>query len=293
MMEKTILYIISAILTVALVIVLSKKTENVEKNKELMQETNLEKSTIEGEQYMWVSLTVSESKRLIAKGLMQYEPVKERLHSGEMIVTRGTTNHYFREELLGAAHPKGEFLTGNIQPKGKKFTPNLERHFAEMYLKDGIVQELSYDAALEQISVGALLFKGANQINYTLGQAVVLIGASTGGTTAKLLPHVESGKAKLIIPVGLEKNSSYNLVDLANDFSEKRKGSLRMFVLPGELFTEIEALKQFANVEVLQIASGGINGAEGAVSLSIRGTAEELAKAKLILNEIHGEVPFY
>lgn len=47
-----------------------------------------------------VNLTVSEGKRLIAKGIMAMPSVKEKLEKGMIIVTKGTTNTYIAEELL-------------------------------------------------------------------------------------------------------------------------------------------------------------------------------------------------
>ena len=50
---------------------------------------------------MTVSLTVSESKRLIAKGIAQHPAVKAALENGIVAVAKGTTNAYVAEELLG------------------------------------------------------------------------------------------------------------------------------------------------------------------------------------------------
>ena len=44
-------------------------------------------------------LTVSESKRLIAKGIAANKDVKDRLENGIVIITLGTTNTYLAEEL--------------------------------------------------------------------------------------------------------------------------------------------------------------------------------------------------
>ena len=46
-------------------------------------------------------LTVSESKRLIAKGISANKEVKDRLENGIVIITLGTTNTYLAEELAG------------------------------------------------------------------------------------------------------------------------------------------------------------------------------------------------
>ena len=48
-----------------------------------------------------VVLTVSEGKRLIAKGIAEYQPVIEALHKGWVAVAKGSTNAYVVEELGG------------------------------------------------------------------------------------------------------------------------------------------------------------------------------------------------
>lgn len=52
-------------------------------------------------------LTVSESKRLIAKGIAANKDVKDRLENGIVIITLGTTNTYLAEELAGLSAPRG------------------------------------------------------------------------------------------------------------------------------------------------------------------------------------------
>ena len=294
-MNTKTLYLIIAILTVAVVFLLNKSMQNKNESPKAAGATvpQVGQEQVAGECYMWTSLTVSESKRLIAKGLMRYAPVAENLREGELIVTKGSTNHYFYEELMGRTIEKGSFLLGNIQPKGRKFEPQIEAFNDELYLKNGAQQHLSLPKALEQMQEGALVFKGANLINYARKQATVLVGHPTGGTAGKILPYIQKGIAKLIIPVGLEKNTSEDLEKLAEKFKEKRKDALRIISLPGELFTEIEAIQQFAKVEILQIAAGGLNGAEGAVTLNIRGTEEEVAKVQALLSDIQGEKAFY
>ncbi len=255
--------------------------------------TEREGSEVAGESYMWTSLTVAQSKRLIAMGLARYEEVSNALKSGEIIVARGSTNHYLMEEFAGVSVDHGAFLTGNIQPMGKRYTPSDIELVSDAYFKDGVMEHINLADGLSRLSKGALLFKGANMINYDKGQASLLIGHPEGGTLALMKPYIESGVAKLIIPVGLEKNSSYDLEALSADFQEKRAGALRIFMMPGELFTEIEAIRQFADVDVRQIASGGLNGAEGAVSLSVRGSEAEVAKVKALMDSLSDEPAFY
>ena len=62
--------------------------------------------------------------------------------------------------------------------------------------------------------------------------------------------------------------------------------------MPGEIFTEIEAVQQFADVEVYPLASGGIAGAEGAVMLAVKGSPVEVEKALTAVEAVLGEPAF-
>ncbi|TKG89385.1 hypothetical protein EYV94_25510 [Puteibacter caeruleilacunae] len=245
----------------------------------------------------WVSLTVSESKRLIGRGLREYKPIKENLKNGQIIIARGSTNTYVAEELLNDSIQHGRFLTGRITPQKNYKRKRFKNAIAEIYLKAGEHVEMSFDEALTNLKEGAIVLKGANVLNYHEKSAAVLIGHPTGGTIGKMLPVIKDNRARLIIPVGLEKNISAPMAQLLDKHKNKLenvgRSVPRIWPLPGEVFTEIEAIKQFADVEVYQLASGGLAGAEGAVSLVIEGNKSEVEKALNIVNDIQGEPSFY
>ena len=64
-----------------------------------------------------VVLTVSESKRLIAKGLAAMPAVQSALSGGTVAVAKGTTNGYLVEELLGKKIDKLHYVTGRTMPR--------------------------------------------------------------------------------------------------------------------------------------------------------------------------------
>ncbi|QHI70614.1 hypothetical protein [Tichowtungia aerotolerans] len=242
-----------------------------------------------------VTLTVSEGKRLIAKGLAHYAPVVEKLQQGTIIICRGSSNTYVAEELLRTNLTPGAFLTGRIQPAVA--TPfKVDEPLGEIVLKNGGWQpEMKYLDGLRSMQSDDIIFKGANLVNYSDRTAAVCVGHPTGGTMGMFLPFVEEQGLRLIIPVGLEKQTSQNLVELeekSRSDHELNKKVPWLKVLPGEIFTEIEAIQQFADVDVYQIASGGISGAEGAVTLAIKGTPSEVKKALNAVQAVYGESVF-
>ncbi|MBW2465739.1 MAG: hypothetical protein JRF02_00420 [Deltaproteobacteria bacterium] len=241
-------------------------------------------------------LTVSEGKRLIAKAIAQMPEVKEALSGGMVIIAKGTTNTYVAEEIVGRKIEHGAYVYGRTHPQkgGKRLNPG--ESISEFILVNGKVQkDLSLSDAVKKLKRGDVVLKGANALDYQTKNAGVLAGSSTGGTTGTFLPYVVARKAHLIIPVGLEKQVAGNPVDIARMMKEPTtpiNGVPSMFLLPGQIVTEIEALKILAEVEVYQVAAGGIGGAEGAVRLLIRGSRSDVEKALQAVEQIQGEPPF-
>lgn len=240
-------------------------------------------------------LTVSESKRLIAKGIAANKEVQDRLKNGIVIITLGTTNTYIAEELAQLSAPRGSFVTGRIYPSSKEdFAKGLKRQ-SEIVLIQGKVTDISYTDALARMHANDIVFKGANMVNYAKRQAAVCVGAPDGGTVAKLRKYTDQGKGRWIVPIGLEKETTqdlFELQELVNNSTRRDKGTVRLNATQDNIYTEIEALKEFAQVDVFVTAKGGVDGAEGGVSLLICGNKQEVEKAKSIINQISGEPTF-
>ncbi|WP_291601711.1 hypothetical protein [Bacteroides sp.] len=249
-----------------------------------------------GEVIAGINLTVSEGKRLIAKGILNTPRIREKLENGMIIITRGTTNTYIAEELANLSSPHGSFLTGHFVPEGAQRVGKDVEQKKEIVLENGKVVDLSYEDALKKLKKGDIIFKGGNLLNYERKQAAVCIGAPDGGTTYRLLPYVGAEKAELIIPIGLEKETSANLRDYEKALDNKNQ---KLNFVPklhlykeGTIFTEIEALKQFANVKAFPYGVGGVANREGGVSLVIVGVKSEVEKILSLVKSIQGEKPF-
>jgi len=243
-----------------------------------------------------IVLTVSESKRLIAKGVAKMPIVAGALKNGTVIIAKGTTNTYVAEEITGRKMPHGPYVYGRTYPeKGGKKLPDAEP-ISEVVLVKGKVQPaMPLAEAVKLLKPGDVVIKGANALDYQNKTAGVLIGGGSAGTSGKIMPYVVGQKPHLVIPVGLEKQVSGKVVDIQLKMREPVE-SLNyipsMFLLTGHIFTEIEALELLAGVRVFQAAGGGIGGAEGAVRLICRGTREQVTKALEIAKQIQGEPPF-
>jgi hypothetical protein len=244
-------------------------------------------------------LTVSEGKRLIAKAVAQMPAVKKAFQDGMIIVGRGTTNTYVAEELTGRKIAHGSYVVGWTGPaKGGKTFESSEREGDIVLVKGTVQPNLTMDDALKVLKAGDVVIKGANAIDVEHKLAGVLIGggpSSSAGTTGKVLPAIVARKAHLIIPVGLEKQVAGNMVDIANKMREPVE-SLNdipsMFLVNGEIVTEIEAIELLTGVQVFQAAAGGVAGAEGGSRLILRGPRDQVQQALSLVESIQGEPPF-
>ena len=67
-----------------------------------------------------IVLTVSESKRLIAKGVAGHPDVLAALKDGMVVIAKGTTNAYVVEEITGAEIKRTDYVTGAVLPPARK-----------------------------------------------------------------------------------------------------------------------------------------------------------------------------
>ncbi|MFO7941236.1 MAG: hypothetical protein R6U92_01105 [Bacillota bacterium] len=241
-------------------------------------------------------LTPAESKRLIAKAVVQLDPVSHALSEGIVVVSTGSTNTFVLEEILGESVPKHRYLSGMVLPE--KNTPDIPRDRRNdlIMVRGNPDDTLDRFSVLEHMEPGDVFIKGANALNYDTAVAGVLIGGhGGGGTIGATIGHIVGRRLNFIIPVGLEKcvaEDIHEIADRLNTPDEYDPDPPRMMPVTGQIITEIEALRLLAGVEVYHMASGGIGGAEGAVWLLAEGSPEDVRRARSVVEAVQGEPPF-
>jgi len=239
-----------------------------------------------------LSLTVSESKRLIAKGVAQADFVRRAMAEGTLAVGSGTTNGYIVEEITGEKMDKKAFVTGRTLPHSYR-GPKLTYTAPDLVIRKGQRLNIKASEALAEMGPGDVYVKGANALNYERKQAAVLIGHPTGGGVGAALGTILARRIRYLHPVGLEKSVSADLHEVADRLNKDADGKgPTLWVVPGDIFTEIEALRVLSGVEALHVSSGGVGGAEGAVWLALFGNAEQLDKAQAVVASVRGEPAF-
>ena len=252
-------------------------------------------------------LTVAESKRLIAKAVVQMPVVKNALANGMVIVIKGTTNAYVAEEITGQKVSHAAFVTGRIEPeKGSKVLPGVKA-INHLILEKGKVVDIPLPDAAKKLNAGDVVMKGANALDYKNKLAAINILDPSAGTTGMTMPFIVARKAHLLIPVGLEKLVAGDIVDLTMKMREPVE-SLRVpgpsstpfpghiipsqWLIAGEIVTELEAIKILTGATAFQASAGGVSGAEGGVWLVFRGTEDQVRKAVELTKSIQGEPPY-
>jgi len=244
-----------------------------------------------------ITLTPAESKRLIAKAVVQMEIVKKAREKGTLVICRGSTTAYVLEELLGPVINKGRYTAGYIGAKGLLVNPVLP---SEVIFVNGRVKEgASLSEAVKELKPGDVLVKGANAIgpDGVPGNLVARANPSTtGGTVGAFQMTTMARGVDVIVPIGLEKYIPVSVLvgsrRLSTGHVDYATGvPCGLIPIFGTVVTELEAMKAMADVEVTPIAAGGIGGGEGSITFLIEGQEEQVLRIIKAAEAVKGEVP--
>ena len=239
-------------------------------------------------------LTPAAGKALIAKALVCRPDIREALKNGTILVIGGTTNAFAANELLKAVGADPcvtfpRFHRGVAVPPGAKLQQ--AEQLGDLLLEHGVPRFSAPDQLPEvckTLRAGDIILKGANALNLADKTAAILLGnAETGGTIMEAARAVFARRAKLILPVGVEKRVDAPLDELEALVNDPEASGLRLCRAPGEAFTELDAIRLLTGAEARIIASGAVNGGEGGVYLQISGGDPETVRA--LIREVSKE----
>jgi hypothetical protein len=255
-----------------------------------------------------VSLIPAESKKLIAKAITSLDSFQRALKEGLIILHPSSSTYFMVEEITGRKPPTDVWVCGLIVPKGacvemgtmiNKHTssPNPEqageadsRHNPAAYpyswaLRRGeLLLGKPLGSLLEQMGPEDIYVKGVNALDVK-GTVGILWGSlAEGGTSAMVMAAQRRKGFKVIFSAGLEKLVPFPIEKVAKE-AKKFKYDYGMGIpcglLPckGVVVTELRAVEILSGARAVPIAAGGLGGAEGAITLVIKGNKEQVSKA--------------
>jgi hypothetical protein len=248
-------------------------------------------------------LTPAAGKRLIGKALADHPLVSSVLKTGTLVILAGTTNSYIVEEVFAALGQEQEFgrkrfFRGITLPPSRPTTSTGrsrdEGKFpGDVILTNGVWEKgkTIFDV-VDELKEGDLILKGANALDLNHKRAAILVGHPKAGTIGVALQVVIGKRVQLILPVGLEKCIAGDLDIIERKVNAPSAKGMRYLPLPGQVFTEIDAIAHLTGAEAEVIASGGVDGAEGSVWLGVSGTEVQMTKADALIKSVISEPPF-
>ena len=242
-------------------------------------------------------------KRLIGRAMTEHPVIRKVLEEGTLVVIAGTTNGYVAEEILKSrglsdGFSRRRFFRGLTLPLSR---PNSEpgKLPAETEFPGDVVLvrgqwqpgRTIFDV-VDDLKTGDVVLKGANALDLERKRAAILIGHPKAGTIGASLQAVVGRRVELILPVGLEKRIVGSLDDLALKLNHPETHGPRLLPVPGQVFTEIDAVALLTGAQAELVAAGGVRGAEGSVWLAVGGEPEQVRAAEELLKSVRKEPLF-
>jgi hypothetical protein len=250
-----------------------------------------------------VILTPTESKKLIAKAIAGMDVVKQAFKSGMVFIHPSSSTYFIVEELIGTRPDTNFWVCGVVAPRGNciemgilvgDFLPkNKTTDYGDFktwwIIKNGrlTIGEKVSDL-LKQVQPTDVFIKGVNALD-PQGNVGILIGdPSEGGPMGLILSTWRKKPFHLVFPVGLEKLIPIPVSEAARE-AKLTKYDYAMGLATGLLpcpngdgvnvITETQAINILSGATAVPIASGGLGGAEGAITMVIKGDDEQVTKA--------------
>lgn len=251
-----------------------------------------------------VTLSPEESKRLIAKAIVQMDVVKKARTDGIIGLARCTTNAYIVEELLGAPLAnRAAYLSGFLTGRG---ACALDSKYQEklLVLEKGKEHWLTFREGnvslfTERMTPADVIIKSGNVIDVD-GNVGCLVASPTGGEIGQYMPPILVKGITFLVPMTLNKTLPVKLATLldalgAGKIHPTHCHGLRcgMMPMPGRVITEIDAVRMLTGAEAIPVATGGIGSGAGALMMAIDGEDAQIEAAWNLVEGIRkaGEPP--
>ncbi|MFC2069676.1 hypothetical protein ACFLTB_00665 [Chloroflexota bacterium] len=247
-----------------------------------------------------ITLIPSESKKLIARAVANLDYIKKAATEGIIMMHPSSSTYFIVEAITGKKPPTDYWVCGVVAPKGTcvemgmqigAFLPGSAATEPQDFpvwwvIKDGeFCTGIGTEELLTQMKPTDVYIKGVNAID-PRGNVGCLIGApNQGGPLGRVLSDWRKKSFHLVFPVGLEKMIPVNIKEASkearlNKYDYSMGLPCALLPLPeGTAITEVDAIRILSDATAVPIGAGGLGGAEGAITLVIKGNDEQVKKA--------------
>lgn len=249
-----------------------------------------------------VTLTPTESKKLIAKAVARMDEVQNAFRKGIVAIHPSSSTIFIVEELLGKLPATDVWVCGIVAPKAacgsvemskrpgikEDGTRRPKAEFPHTWLieKRELKSGIPLGDILDRMMPEDVYIKGVNAVDpyNTVG---VLTGdrMEEGGTIGLVMARARRGAFKAVFPVGLEKLIPVSIREASREAAFRNVLDYSMgapctlFPCQGIVVTEPRAIEILTGATTVPISAGGLGGAEGAITMVIKGSDEQVTKA--------------
>ncbi|MFC1533831.1 hypothetical protein ACFL7M_10765 [Thermodesulfobacteriota bacterium] len=255
-----------------------------------------------------VTLTPSESKKLISKAVVKMEVIKKALKNGLIVLHPSSSTYFMVEEITGHKPPSNAWVCGVIVPRGACvemgtfMEPHTQDADSEKSKTDSVPEgpgrfpfswgirkgeyapQESLFSLLEEMGPGDVYLKGVNAIDVDGNVGVLWGNVNKGGTFGVVTAAQRKKKFNIIYPTGLEKLIPISIKDAAKEAKRFQYDygmglPCGLFPCKGTVITELNAIEILSGATAIPISAGGLGGAEGAITLVVKGRKAQVNKA--------------
>lgn len=248
-----------------------------------------------------VILTPTESKKLISKAIAKLDIVRKAAIEGMVLLHPSSSTYFIIEELTGEKPKTNYWVCGVVTPKGMcvemamELGPDTPKSTTDTHpgessswwiIENGkLAAKEKLSESLNRMRPTDVFIKGVNALD-PQGNVGILIGDPLqGGTLGVILSAWRKKKFNLIYPVGLEKLIPIPISQATKEGKQAQYEygmGLPTGLFPcsdGKTVTELDSIEILSGATAVPMAAGGLGGAEGAITLIIKGTNEQVKKA--------------
>lgn len=247
-----------------------------------------------------ITLTTSESKKLIAKAVVRSKIVQKALEGGKVLIHPSSSTLFILKEIEGENVKYDTWLRGRIIPKGAcgagvggVRVPPAETSYQWLIDKGVYSSGRPFGAVLKEMGPNDVFIKGVNAIDSNGILGVLIANAVAGGTIGLAVKESRERGFSIIYPVSLEKLVPYSIKTVAKSFNRKNTTysmglPCNLYPCKGPVINELAAVEILTGAKAYPIAAGGLTGAEGSITLIIKGTEEQVTAAVRYAEEVKG-----